>query len=145
MEKEKQKNSRTILKRALTVVIAVLCVFGIKTLMGTRTMMYLYARDIDHIDVTVTPPGVTMTAVGDDSVAVVSLLSKAVTHGRKEPVTGQTISLTIYNLDESVQQVNVCGDYLEVDGKGYKMRLPDGEAIAAWAKALAEKQGVSLE
>lgn len=145
MEKEKQKNSRTILKRALTVVIAVLCVFGIKTLMGTRTMMYLYARDIDHIDVTVTPPGVTMTAVGDDSAAVVSLLSKAVTHGRKEPVTGQTISLTIYNLDESVQQVNVCGDYLEVDGKGYKMRLADGEAIAAWAKALAEKQGVSLE
>lgn len=145
MEKEKQKNSHTILKRALTVVIAVLCVFGIKTLMGTRTMMYLYARDIDHIDVTVTPPGVTMTAVGDDSAAVVSLLSKAVTHGRKEPVTGQTISLTIYNLDESVQQVNVCGDYLEVDGKGYKMRLPDGEAIAAWAKALAEKQGVSLE
>mgnify|MGYP005769612587 FL=1 len=145
MEKEKQKNSRTILKRALTVVIAVLCVFGIKTLMGTRTMMYLYARDIDHIDVTVTPPGVTMTAVGDDSAAVVSLLSKAVTHGRKEPVTGQTISLTIYNLDESVQQVNVCGDYLEVDGKGYKMRLPDGEAIAAWAQALAEKQGVSLE
>ena len=113
--------------------------------MGTRTMMYLYARDIDHIDVTVTPPGVTMTAVGDDSAAVVSLLSKAVTHGRKEPVTGQTISLTIYNLDESVQQVNVCGDYLEVDGKGYKMRLSDGEAIAAWAKALAEKQGVSLE
>ena len=145
MEKEKQKNSRTILKRALTVVIAVLCVFGIKTLMGTRTMMYLYARDIDHIDVPVTPPGVTMTAVGDDSAAVVSLLSKAVTHGRKEPVTGQTISLTIYNLDESVQQVNVCGDYLEVDGKGYKMRLPDGEAIAAWAQALAEKQGVSLE
>lgn len=145
MEKEKKNNSRTILKRALTVVIAVLCVFGIKTLMGTRTMMYLYARDIDHIDVTVTPPGVTMTAVGDDSAAVVSLLSKAVTHGRKEPVTGQTISLTIYNLDESVQQVNVCGDYLEVDGKGYKMRLPDGEAIAAWAKALAEKQGVSLE
>ena len=145
MEKEKQKNSRTILKRALTVVIAVLCVFGIKTLMGTRTMMYLYARDIDHIDVTVTPPGVTMTAVGDDSAAVVSLLSKAVTHGRKEPVTGQTISLTIYNLDESVQQVNVCGDYLEVDGKGYKMRLSDGGAIAAWAKALAEKQGVSLE
>lgn len=145
MEKEKQNNSRTILKRALTVVIAVLCVFGIKTLMGTRTMMYLYARDIDHIDVTVTPPGVTMTAVGDDSAAVVSLLSKAVTHGRKEPVTGQTISLTIYNLDESVQQVNVCGDYLEVDGKGYKMRLPDGEAIAAWAQALAEKQGVSLE
>lgn len=145
MEKEKQKNSRTILKRALTVVIAVLCVFGIKTLMGTRTMMYLYARDIDHIDVTVTPPGVTMTAVGDDSAAVVSLLSKAVTHGRKELVTGQTISLTIYNLDESVQQVNVCGDYLEVDGKGYKMRLSDGEAIAAWAKALAEKQGVSLE
>lgn len=145
MEKEKKNNSRTILKRALTVVIAVLCVFGIKTLMGTRTMMYLYARDIDHIDVTVTPPGVTMTAVGDDSAAVVSLLSKAVTHGRKEPVTGQTISLTIYNLDESVQQVNVCGDYLEVDGKGYKMRLADGEAIAAWAKALAEKQGVSLE
>lgn len=145
MEKEKKNNSRTILKRALTVVIAVLCVFGIKTLMGTRTMMYLYARDIDHIDVTVTPPGVTMTAVGDDSAAVVSLLSKAVTHGRKEPVTGQTISLTIYNLDESVQQVNVCGDYLEVDGKGYKMRLPDGEAIAAWAQALAEKQGVSLE
>ena len=138
MEKEKKNNSRTILKRALTVVIAVLCVFGIKTLMGTRTMMYLYARDIDHIDVT-------MTAVGDDSAAVVSLLSKAVTHGRKEPVTGQTISLTIYNLDESVQQVNVCGDYLEVDGKGYKMRLSDGEAIAAWAKALAEKQGVSLE
>ena len=133
MEKEKQKNSRTILKRALTVVIAVLCVFGIKTLMGTRTMMYLYARDIDHIDVTVTPPGVTMTAVGDDSAAVVSLLSKAVTHGRKEPVTGQTISLTIYNLDESVQQVNVCGDYLEVDGNGYKIRLSDGEAIAAWA------------
>lgn len=145
MEKEKQNNSRTILKRALTVVIAVLCVFGIKTLMGTRTMMYLYARDIDHIDVTVTPPGVTMTAVGDDSAAVVSLLSKAVTHGRKEPMTGQTISLTIYNLDESVQQVNVCGDYLEVDGKGYKMRLSDGEAITAWAKALAEKQGVSLE
>ena len=145
MEKEKQKNSRTILKRALTVVIAVLCVFGIKTLMGTRTMMYLYARDIDHIDVTVTPPGVTMTAVGDDSAAVVSFLSKAVTHGRKEPVTGQTISLTIYNLDESVQQVNVCGDYLEVDGKGYKMRLSDGEAIEAWARALAEKQGVSLE
>ena len=57
MEKEKKNNSRTILKRALTVVIAVLCVFGIKTLMGTRTMMYLYARDIDHIDVTVTPPG----------------------------------------------------------------------------------------
>ena len=86
-----------------------------------------------------------MTAVGDDSAAVVSFLSKAVTHGRKEPVTGQTISLTIYNLDESVQQVNVCGEYLEVDGKGYKMRLSDGEAIAAWAQALAEKQGVSLE
>ena len=64
MEKEKKNNSRTILKRALTVAIAVLCVFGIKTLMGTRTMMYLYARDIDHIDVTVTPPGVTMTRSG---------------------------------------------------------------------------------
>ena len=86
-----------------------------------------------------------MTAAGEDTAAVVSLLSKAVTHGRQEPVTGQAIALTIYYLDERVQQVNVCGDYLEVDGKGYKMRLSDGEAIEAWARALAEKQGVALE
>ena len=133
------------LKRLLTLLIALLCLFGVKALLGTRTMMYLYARDIDHIEVNITPPGVTMTAAGEDTAAVVSLLSKAVTHGRQEPVTGQAIALTIYYLDERVQQLNVCGDYLEVDGKRYKMRLSDGEAIEAWARALAEKQGVALE
>ena len=67
------------------------------------------------------------------------------TYGRKEPVAGQAISLTICNLDGSVQQVVVSGDYLEIDGRGYRMRLSDGEKVQAWAEALAEAQGVALD
>ena len=132
-----------LIRRIGMVLVAVLCLFGIKMLMGTRTMMYLYARDIDHIEVAVTPPGATLTATGTDMSSAVTLLSNAVTYGRKEPVAGQAISLTICNLDGSVQQVVVSGDYLEIDGRGYRMRLSDGEKIQAWAEALAEAQGVA--
>lgn len=38
--------------------------------------------------------------------------------------------------------VTACGDHFTIDGKGYRTRLSDGEALAAWAQALAEKQEV---
>lgn len=145
MENQQPKRKSLLLHRLAMVAVALVCLAAIKMLLGTRTMMYLYARDIDHIAVTVTPPGESMTATGDDVAEVVSLLSKAVTHGRSEAVAGEAVSLTIYNHDGTTQQVVACGDYLEIDGKGYKMRLSDGEKIDAWADALAEAQGAAME
>ena len=131
MENQQPKRKSLLLHRLAMVAVALVCLAAIKMLLGTRTLMYLYARDIDHIA---------------DVAEVVSLLSKAVTHGRQnEAPAGQAVSLTIYNHDGTTQQVVACGDYLEIDGKGYKMRLSDGEKIDAWADALAEKQGIALE
>ena len=146
MKNQQPKRKSLLLHRLAMVAVALVCLAAIKMLLGTRTLMYLYARDIDHIAVTVTPPGESLTATGDDVAEAVSLLSKAVTHGRQnEAPAGQAVSLTIYNHDGTTQQVVACGDYLEIDGKGYKMRLSDGEKIDAWADALAEKQGIALE
>ena len=114
MENQQPKRKSLLLHRLAMVAVALVCLAAIKMLLGTRTLMYLYARDIDHIAVTVTPPG-------------------------------QAVSLTIYNHDGTTQQVVACGDYLEIDGKGYKMRLSDGEKIDAWADALAEAQGAAKE
>lgn len=142
MDNQQPKRKKLWLHRLAMVAAALICLVAIKMLLGTRTMMYLYARDIDHIEVTITPPGETLTATGDDVAEVVSLLSKAVTHGRqKETPAGQAVSLTICNHDGTTQQVVVCGDYLAVDGRGYKMRTADGDKIAAWADALAASQG----
>ena len=125
MENQQPKRKSLLLHRLAMAAVALVCLAAIKMLLGTRTMMYLYARDIDHIAVTVTPPGESLTATGDD-------------------VAG-AVSLTIYNHDGTTQQVVACGDYLEIDGKGYKMRLSDGEKIDAWADALAEAQGAAME
>lgn len=134
--------SKKVWVRAGIIVVAVLCLVGVKALLGTRTMMHLHAQDIDRIEVSVTPPGTVLTATGADVSDVVALLSQAVTYGPKEPVAGQAVDLTIYKLDGSVQQVVVCGDYLEVDGRGYRLRESDGEKIDAWAASLAQSQSV---
>lgn len=141
MENQEPKRKNLLLHRIAAVAVALLCLFGIKLALGTRTMMYLYARDIDRIEVAVTPDGTAMTATGADVSNVVSLLSKTVTHGREhEAPAGQYISLTICNHDGSTQQVGVCGNYLEIDGRGYRMRQSDGEKISEWADNLAQAQ-----
>ena len=65
--------------------------------------------------------------------------------GDRNVVDIPRIQVSIYNHDGTTQQVVACGDYLEIDGKGYKMRLSDGEKIDAWADALAEAQGAAME
>lgn len=144
MDKQVPNRTRIILRRLLTVAVVLLCLAAARRLLGTRQMMYLSAVDIHHIEVTMTPPGTTLTASGDDAAEAVKILSKTVCyHPQQEEVAGQTVALTIHKHDGTTMTVTACGDHFTIDGKGYKTRLSDGEKLAQWAQALAEKQAQS--
>lgn len=142
MENQAVKHPRSrILQRLGTIVLVLLCLAGIRMLLGSRQMMYLSAKDIDHIEVTITPPGTTLTSVGDDSAEAVKILSQTVCYfPRSENVTGQSVTLTIYKHDGTTMTVTSCGDHCTIDGKAYWVRASDGEALAQWALSLSEKQ-----
>ena len=143
MENQSATPSRRsrIWQRIAAVLVVLACLAGIRLLMGTRQMMYLSARDIARIEVAITPPGTTLTATGDDAAEAVKILSKTVCYTQqKEEVAGQAVTLTIYKHDGTAMMVISCGDHVTIDGKGYRARLSDGEALAAWAQALADKQ-----
>ncbi len=134
---------RRVLQRIIAVVVVLACLAGVRLLLGTRQMMYLAARDIARIEVTITPPGTTLTATGDDTAEAVKVLSKTVCYApQKDEVAGQTVALTIYKHDGTTMAVTSCGDFLTIDGKWYRARLSDGEKLSDWAQALAEKQNI---
>lgn len=138
-----QPREHRVLKRIAVVLVALAFLAGIRLFLGTRQMMYLSALDIARIEVTITPPGTTLTATGDDAAEAVKVLNQTVCYTpQKEDVAGQAVTLTIYNHDGTTMTVTACGDHFTIDGKGYRTRLSDGEALAAWAQALAEKQEV---
>lgn len=142
MEKQTSSNNHPILRRIATILIVLVILAAARLLLGSRQMMYLSATDIDHMEVTMTPQGTTVTAVGDDSAAAVNILSQTVCYyPQAEEVTGQSVSLEIYMHDGTTMTVTACGDHFTIDGKSYKTRLSDEEALAEWAQALAEKQG----
>lgn len=134
---------KSALRVALRLLLVLACVVGIRLLMGSRPLMYLSALDVERIEVSLTPPGTVLTAVGDDAAQAVTLLSKTVCYPpRDEVFSGQAVTLTIYKHDGSVMTVTACGDQFTMDGKGYRARLSDGESLAQWAQALAQKQDV---
>lgn len=133
--------SKRTRQNIILAIVLVAALVLIRLLLGTRTFIYLSSKDIDHVDITVTPPGIAATSTGDDTAALVKLLGKAVTYLPTDQVpSGQSVSLTIFKHDGTQSHVVVCGDYLEVDGKGYHTRTSDGEAIAQWAVTFAESQ-----
>lgn len=143
MENQTAASSRRsrFLKRLAAVVLAILCLAGIRFLLGSRQMMYLSAKDIARIEVSITPPGSTCTATGDDSAAAVKILSRTVCYAaRDEEVSGQTVALTIYKHDGTTMTVTACGDRCTIDGKTYRIRLSDEEDLLQWAQALADVQ-----
>lgn len=142
MDKKTRKPLSPLLRRLLTVAAVIICFVLIRMVLGTQQMMYLSAVDIDHIDVTITPPGTTLTASGDDAAEAVKVLNKTVCYYPQEEVAGQAVTLTIYMHDGSTMTVTGCGDHFTIDGKGYKTRPSDGEKLVQWAQALAEKQGL---
>ncbi len=136
--------SKRTRQNILIAIVLVAALVVIRLLLGTRTFIYLSSKDIDHVDITVTPPGISATSTGDDTAALVKLLGKAVVYlPSKEMPSGQSVSLTLYKHDGTQTQVLVCGNYLEVDGKGYHTRAADGEAIAQWAQTFAESQNTA--
>ena len=142
MDKSSSRFS-AILRRLVTILVVLAVLAGVRLLLGTRQMMDLSAKDIDHIEVTVTPPGTTLTAVGDDSAEAVKVLNQVVCYyPRQEAVAGQSVTLVIYMHDATTMTVTACGDQYTIDGKGYKTRTADGDALSAWAQALAEKQNL---
>ena len=131
-------------RQNILIAIVLVALVVIRLLLGTRTFIYLSSKDIDHVDITVTPPGISATSTGDDTAALVKLLGKAVVYlPSQEMPSGQSVSLTLYKHDGTQTQVLVCGNYLEVDGKGYHTRAADGEAIAQWAQTFAESQNAA--
>lgn len=145
MEKPTSGRSRggLILRRLIAVLVVLAILAGIRLFMGTRQMMYLSARDIARIEVSITPPGTTLTATGDDAAEAVKVLNRTVCYlPQTEEVAGQAVVLTIHKHDGTTMTVTSCGDYLAIDGKGYHARLSDGEKLSDWAQALAEKQEV---
>ena len=144
MDKQTPKRFPKIFQRLLILAAVLLCLAGLRLLLGTRQMMYLSAVDIHHMEVTVTPPGTTMTASGDDAAEGVKILNKTVCYyPQQEEVAGQAVALTIYRHDGTTMTVTACGDHFTIGGKGYKTRSADGETLAAWAEALAEKPAQS--
>lgn len=142
MDNKNGKSLSPLLRRLLTIGAVLVCLVIARLLLGTQQMMYLSAVDIHHIDVTITPPGTTLTASGDDAAEAVKILNKTVCYYPQEEVAGQAVNLTIYMHDGTTMTVTGCGDHFTIDGKGYKTRLSDGEKLAQWAQALAEKQGL---
>lgn len=143
MDQNNKKSLPPVLSRILTVVAIIVVFVLARLLLGSQEMMYLSAKDIDHIDVAVNPDGIVLTSTGDDSAAAVKILNKTICYyPRQEEAAGQAVTLTIYMHDETTMTVTACGDYFNIDGKGYKTRLSDGEKLAEWAEALAEKQGI---
>lgn len=142
MEKQTSSHNHPILRRIATILVVLVILAAARLLLGSRQMMYLSATDIDHMDVTISPSGTTVTAVGDDSAAAVNILSQTVCYyPQQEEVAGQSVSLDIYMHDGTIMTVTACGNHFTIDGKSYKARLSDGEALEDWAQALAEKQG----
>lgn len=137
------KSIPPLLRRLLTIGAVLVCLVIARLLLGTQQMMYLSAVDIHHIDVTITPPGTTLTASGDDAAEAVKILNQTVCYYPQEEVAGQAVSLTIYMHNGTTMTVSSCGDHFSIDGKGYKTRLSDGDTLAQWAQALAEKQAQS--
>lgn len=143
MDKQTPTRINPILRRILTVVAVLIILALARLLLGSQEMMYLSSLDIDHIEVTVNPDGIVMTAAGDDAAAAVKVLNKTVCYyPQSEEVAGQSVSLNIYMLNDTLMTVTACGDHYTIDGKGYKTRFSDGEALLQWAQDLAEKQGI---
>lgn len=143
MDKQTPARINPILRRILTVVAVLIILALARLLLGSQEMMYLSSLDIDHIEVTVNPDGIVMTAAGDDAAAAVKVLNKTVCYyPQSEEVAGQSVSLNIYMLNDTLMTVTACGDHYTIDGKGYKTRFSDGEALLQWAQDLAEKQGI---
>lgn len=144
MEQKNKKSLPPVLSRILTVVVILVVFVLARLLLGSQEMMYLSAKDIDHIDVTVNPGGIALTSTGDDSAEAVKILNKTVCYyPQQEDVAGQAVTLTIYMHDETTITVTACGNHFIIDGKGYKTRMSDGEKLDQWAQALAEKQAQS--
>ena len=143
MDKQLPNRTHLILRRILTVVVVLALLVAVRLVLGSKEMMYLSARDIDHIEVTVNPDGLVLSAYGDAAAEGVKVLNKTICYyPQAEEVAGQSGALQIYMHDETTMTVVSCGDHCTIDGKGYKTRLADGEALVQWAQALAEKQGI---
>lgn len=141
MDKQLPNRTHLILRRILTVVVVLALLVAVRLVLGSKEMMYLSARDIDHIEVTVNPDGLALSAYGDDAAVGVKVLNKTVCYyPQAEEVAGQSVSLDIYMNDGTMMTVVSCGNHCTIDGKGYKTRSADGEALVQWAQALAEKQ-----
>lgn len=143
MENQTAASSRRsrFLQRLAAIVLAIVCLAGIRFLLGSRQMMYLSAKDISRIEVSITPPGSTCTATGDDSAAAVKILNQTVCYGaRNENTSGQTVALTIYNHDDTTMNVTFCGNCCTIDGKSYRIRPSDEESLLQWAQTLADAQ-----
>lgn len=131
MSKKTQQN-------LIAIGLIVAFVVAIRMFLGSYELMYLSSKDIDHVDVTTTPPGITAVSTGDDTAQMVKLLRKTVFHGKTNAVpAGQYTTMTLYFHDGTQQKISVCGDYIEVDGVGYSTREKDGAAIAEWAESLS--------
>lgn len=140
MDKQESNRSHPIARKILTVVVVLLVLAAARLLLGSKEMMYLSATDVDHIEATVLPDNISVTAVGDDSAAAVKILNRTVCHyPQAEKEAGQSVTLTLYMHDGTTMTVTACGSHFEIDGKGYKARSSDGEALVEWAKALSEK------
>ena len=141
MEKQTFFQSHPLLRRILTILVVLLVLAVARLLLGSRQMMYLSALDVDHIDVSITPPGTVATAVYDDAAQAVNILNQMVCYyPQSEKVAGESVTLTIYKHDGTTMTVVSCGSHITIDGKGHKTRLSDGEALSAWAQALVDKQ-----
>lgn len=141
MDKKMPNRTSVILRRILTVVVVLVVLAAVRLVLGSKEMMYLSAKDIDHIEVTVNPDGLALSAYGDDAAEGVKVLNKTICYyPQNEEMAGQAVTLQIYMHDETTMTVVSCGDHCTIDGKGYKTRAADGEALVQWAQALAEKQ-----
>ena len=78
MDQNNKKSLPPVLSRILTVVAIIVVFVLARLLLGSQEMMYLSAKDIDHIDVAVNPDGIVLTSTGDDSAAAVKILNKTI-------------------------------------------------------------------
>lgn len=141
MAAEQTKKTHTLLRSLLLILLAVAVFLLARFLMGTYTMMHLSATDIDHVELVVSPNGMSATSTGDDTAALVNLLRKvSVYYAQDAAVAGQSTALTIFKHDGSQMQVVLCGDHLTMDGKGYKCDAEASQKVLDWANELLAKQ-----
>lgn len=138
---QQNKKPHPLLKNILILLLIVAAFLGARFLLGTYTMMYLSANDIDHVEVVVSPEGGSAVSTGDDTAALVKLLRKVDVHyAQEEAVAGQAVSLTLFNHDGTQMQVVLSGSHVTIDGEGYKCGSKGSQKVADWANGLLEKQ-----